>query len=72
MTLVPTAAPTPELVAIGGDFGWRILVRPQRGQYPVTERMQRCLPMPLSGIRETEEGRVQVAQSKEQTGFTNA
>lgn len=52
--------------------GLKIPVRPQRGQNIVTERMQHFLPMPMSGIRQTGEGSVQIGETKEEIGFDDA
>ncbi len=60
---------TPKLAEM---TGLKISVRPQRGQNIITERMQRFLPMPMSGIRQTDEGSVQIGETKEEVGFDDA
>lgn len=44
-------------------------IRPQRGQVLVTERIQQNLPIPLSGVRQTDEGGFQIGSSEEDLGF---
>ena len=44
-------------------------VRPQRGQIMVTERVKPFLSLPLSRVRQTVEGSVQLGDSQEEVGF---
>jgi glycine/D-amino acid oxidase-like deaminating enzyme len=60
---------TPKLAEM---VGLNINVRPQRGQNLITERMKPFLSMPLSGIRQTGEGGVQLGDSKEEVGFDDS
>ena len=50
-------------------IGMKIPVRPERGQILVTERLQPFLSMPVSMVRQTVEGSVQLGASKENVGF---
>ena len=50
-------------------LGMDVDVRPQRGQNLITERVKPFLLMPLSRIRQTAEGGVQLGDSKEEVGF---
>jgi glycine/D-amino acid oxidase-like deaminating enzyme len=44
-------------------------IRAERGQILVTERMRAFLPLPASGIRQTDDGTVLIGASKESTGY---
>lgn len=55
--------------ALAQQVGLQVPVRPQRGQNLITERMRPFLDLPLSGIRQTAEGSVQLGESKEEVGF---
>ena len=57
---------TPELAAM---VGLNVPVRPVRGQILVTERVRQFLSMPLSRVRQTAEGSVQLGDSHEDAGF---
>lgn len=57
---------TPKLA---GMLDMNIDVRPQRGQNLITERMKPFLSMPMSRIRQTADGGVQLGDSKEEVGF---
>lgn len=57
---------TPGLAAM---IGMNVPVRPQRGQIMVTERVKPFLSLPLSRVRQTVEGGVQLGDSKEEVGF---
>ena len=50
-------------------IGLEVPVHPQRGQILVTERLQPFLSMPLSRVRQTAEGSVQLGASNEDVGF---
>lgn len=60
---------TPKLAEM---IGLKIDVRPQRGQNLITERVKPFLSMPLSGIRQTDEGGVQLGESNEEVGFDDS
>lgn len=47
-------------------------MRAERGQILVTERCRPILPIPGSGIRQTEDGTFLIGSSKEKTGFDDA
>ncbi len=49
--------------------GLNVPVRPVRGQILVTERLQPFLSMPLSRVRQTAEGSVQLGESREEVEF---
>lgn len=44
-------------------------IRAERGQILVTERLRPFLPLPASGIRQTDDGTVLIGSSKENTGY---
>jgi glycine/D-amino acid oxidase-like deaminating enzyme len=50
-------------------FGLSAPVRPQRGQILVTERAAEVLPMPVTTIRQTQEGSLMMGDSMEEVGF---
>ena len=47
-------------------------LRPQKGQVLVLERMRPFLPVPLSTIRQTDEGTVLIGDSQEEAGFDDS
>ncbi len=55
--------------ALAAMLGMNVPVRPVRGQLLVTERLKPFLPMPLSKVRQTAEGGVQLGDSHEDAGF---
>ena len=57
---------TPMLAA---QVGLHVQLVAERGQLLVTERMRPFLPLPGSGIRQTEDGTVMIGTSKENTQF---
>jgi len=52
--------------------GLNVPVRPVRGQILVTERVKPFLPMPVSRVRQTVEGSVQLGESKEEVDYDDA
>jgi glycine/D-amino acid oxidase-like deaminating enzyme len=46
-------------------------IAPIRGQVMITERMPRFLPYPATPIRQTDDGTVQIGQSRESVGFND-
>src|SRR3546814_14289164 len=54
---------------LAGMVGLNVPTRPERGQVLVTERVQRFLPMPMSGVRQTIEGSIMIGSSNEDVGF---
>jgi len=56
---------------LGPKFGFRGLVRPQRGQVLVTEKMPPLLNRPSVTIRQVNEGAIQIGDSKEEVGFND-
>jgi len=50
-------------------IGMNVPIRPQRGQILVTERLKPFLSLPLSKVRQTSEGSVQLGDSQEEVGF---
>jgi len=50
-------------------FGLAAPVRPQRGQVLVTERAAEILPIPVTTIRQTQEGSLMLGDSMEEVGF---
>jgi glycine/D-amino acid oxidase-like deaminating enzyme len=55
--------------ALGSMVGLDVPLRPQRGQLMVTERLAPLLPLPASGIRQTQEGTVMIGLTQEDVGF---
>ncbi len=55
--------------SLAAQLGMNVPVRPQRGQILVTERLQHFLDFPMSQIRQTAEGSVQLGVSNEEVGF---
>jgi glycine/D-amino acid oxidase-like deaminating enzyme len=53
-------------------LGLRAPVRPNQGQLIVLERVPRFLPLPLSTIRQTDEGTVLIGDSQQQRGFDDS
>ena len=49
--------------------GLDVPVRPQRGQVLVTERTKPIFPLPMSGLRQTEEGTVMIGATRGDVGF---
>lgn len=57
------------ITSLAAMLGMRIPVSPQQGQLLVTERVQPCLSMPISGIQQTSEGSFVVGLSNRNVGF---
>jgi glycine/D-amino acid oxidase-like deaminating enzyme len=55
--------------ALAAQVGIAVSLVAERGQVLVTERLRPFLPLPGSGIRQTEDGTVMIGSSKEDTGF---
>jgi glycine/D-amino acid oxidase-like deaminating enzyme len=55
--------------ALASMIGMRVPLRPERGQILVTERLRPFLSMPVSRVRQTAEGSVQLGDSKEDVGL---
>jgi len=55
--------------ALARQVGLEVPVRPERGQVLVTERLAPFLPLPASGLRQTEEGTVMIGATKDHSGF---
>ncbi|RTZ43378.1 FAD-binding oxidoreductase [Candidimonas sp. SYP-B2681] len=55
--------------ALGSMVELDVPLRPQRGQLMVTERLAPLLPLPASGIRQTQEGTVMIGLTQEDVGF---
>ena len=56
---------------LGPMFGFKGLVRPQRGQVLVTEKLPPVLNRPSVTIRQVNEGAIQIGDSKEEVGFND-
>jgi glycine/D-amino acid oxidase-like deaminating enzyme len=54
---------------LGPQLGLRALVRPQRGQVIVLERVRPFLAYPMATVRQTDEGTVLIGDSQEEGGF---
>jgi glycine/D-amino acid oxidase-like deaminating enzyme len=57
------------IAALAGPVGLPAPLRAERGQILVTERFRPFLPLPGSGIRQTQDGTILIGSSKENTGF---
>ena len=57
------------ITRLAAMLGMHIPVSPQQGQLLVTERVQPCLSMPISGIQQTVEGSFVVGLSHRNVGF---
>jgi glycine/D-amino acid oxidase-like deaminating enzyme len=55
--------------ALAPRFGLSAPVAPQRGQVLVTERSRQILSMPVTTIRQTDEGSLLIGDSKEDAGY---
>jgi len=49
--------------------GLKVPIRPERGQVLVTERLRPLFRIPVGSIRQTNEGTIQLGNSKEEVGF---
>lgn len=56
-------------VALARQVGLDVVLRPERGQILVTERCERFLPLPCSGLRQTAEGTVMIGATNENVGL---
>ncbi len=54
---------------LGPMVGLDVPIRPQRGQVLITERLQPLFRMPVSHVRQTNEGTLQLGNSTEDIGF---
>lgn len=55
--------------ALAAQLGLDVPIRPQRGQILVTERMEPFLPLPASGLRQTQEGTLMIGATHDDAGF---
>jgi glycine/D-amino acid oxidase-like deaminating enzyme len=55
--------------ALARQVGLDVPLRPERGQILVTERLDRFLPLPASGLRQTADGTVMIGATKEDVGY---
>jgi glycine/D-amino acid oxidase-like deaminating enzyme len=55
--------------ALAPHFGLVAPVRPLKGEILVTERARRILPMPITTIRQTQEGTIMLGDSQEDVGL---
>lgn len=56
-------------VDLARQVGLKVPLHPERGQILVTERCERFLPLPCSGLRQTAEGTVMIGATNEKVGF---
>ena len=54
---------------LGPMVGLKVPIRPQRGQVLITERLRPLFRIPVSTIRQTNEGTMQLGNSAEEVGF---
>lgn len=55
--------------ALARQVGLDVPLRPERGQILVTERLNRFLPLPASGLRQTADGTVMIGATNEDVGY---
>lgn len=55
--------------SLGPELGFLAPIRPQRGQILITEKLPRLMNRPSGGIRQVDEGGVQIGASNEEVGF---
>jgi glycine/D-amino acid oxidase-like deaminating enzyme len=55
--------------ALAAQVGLDIPIRPQRGQSLITERLEPFLPLPMNGLRQTQQGTVLIGVTNEDAGF---
>ena len=53
-------------------MGFKVRVKPQRGQILVTEKLPKLINRPSGIIRQVDEGGVQIGDSKENVGFDDS
>jgi glycine/D-amino acid oxidase-like deaminating enzyme len=58
--------------ALALQVGLDVLLRPQRGQVLVTERVAPLLPLPASGLRQTADGTIMIGATQEEVGLNTA
>ncbi|MCC7274931.1 MAG: FAD-binding oxidoreductase [Alphaproteobacteria bacterium] len=51
--------------ALAAQLGLQAPIRPERGQLLVTERMERILPFPAGGLRQTADGTIMIGSTRE-------
>ena len=56
-------------VELARQVGLDVPLHPERGEILVTERCERFLPLPCSGLRQTAEGTVMIGATKANVGF---
>ena len=54
---------------LAAQVGLDLPLRPQRGQILVTERLEPFLPLPTSGLRQTQEGTVMIGATHDEVGL---
>ena len=59
-------------VELARQVGLDIVVQPERGEILVTERCERFLPLPCSGLRQTAEGTVMIGATKARVGLDSS
>ena len=57
--------------ALGETLGFKVPIRPQRGQVLITEKMPPVINRPSDEIRQVNEGGVQIGASAEEVGFND-
>ena len=55
--------------ALGKSLGFKVPIRPQRGQVLITEKMPPVINRPSDEIRQVDEGGIQIGASAEESGF---
>ncbi|UES46286.1 NAD(P)/FAD-dependent oxidoreductase [Roseibium aggregatum] len=57
--------------ALGPKLGFKALIRPQRGQVLITEKLPRILNRPSLIARQVDEGGIQIGATNEEVGFND-
>lgn len=58
--------------ALAAQVGLNIPIHPQRGQMLITERLEPFLPLPMNGLRQTQQGTVLIGVTNEDAGFDSS
>lgn len=59
-------------VQLGRPLGFKVPIRPQRGQVLITEKMPPLINRPSDEIRQVNEGAIQIGASAEEVGFDDS
>jgi glycine/D-amino acid oxidase-like deaminating enzyme len=59
-------------IELGPMLGFRVPIRPQRGQVLITEKLPHFMNLPSGLVRQVDEGGIQIGDSKEEVGFDDS